>query len=101
VSLAKPEGMAGDDDNEEETMTLVAWALQRRRKGRTTYTIPLEIGTGRIDPDGTPRLFLDREPKGGYGGYIAEIILLPRGVKPGTKTGPQRPDEAGGDNSGE
>jgi hypothetical protein len=81
--------MAGDHD--EHTPTHVAWALQRRRKGRATFVVPLEIGTGRTDPDGTPRLFLDREPKGGYGGYFAEIILLPRGEEPGTKIMPQRP----------
>lgn len=95
MSLAKPEGMAGDDDSEDETMTHVAWALQHRRVRRTVFTVPLEIGAGRIDPDGTPHLFLDREPKGGYGGYYAEIILLPRGVKPATKTAPQRPASAG------
>jgi hypothetical protein len=47
-----------------------------------------------FDPVWQPRLFLDREPKGGYGGYFAEIILLPRGVKPATKTAPQRPEPA-------
>jgi hypothetical protein len=84
----------GDEDGGEEVgeTTHVAWALQRRRKGRTIYTVPLKIGTGRIDPDGTPRLFQDREPKGGYGGYIAEIVLLPRGVIPRTKTAPRRPE---------
>jgi hypothetical protein len=88
----------GDDDSEEEGLTHIAWALQHRRQRRTVYTVPLEIGTGRIDPDGTPRLFLDREPKGGYGGYYAEIILLPRGVKPARKSAPQRPasDQADG-----
>jgi hypothetical protein len=89
--------MAGENAESETTTTHVAWALQRRRKGRTVYTLPLEIGSGRIDPDGTPRLYLDREPKGGYGGYYAEIILLPRGVKPGTKTAPQRPGSADDD----
>lgn len=83
----------------EETSTLIAWALQRRRRRSTGYIVPLEIGTGRIDPDGTPRLFLDREPKAGYGDYYAEVILLPRGVKPGTKTEPERPSagDGGGD----
>jgi hypothetical protein len=84
--------MAGDD-NHEKLPTHIAWALQRRRKGRATFIVPLEIGTGRHYPDGTTRLFLDREPKGGYGSYFAEIILLPRGVKPGTEIKPQRPGE--------
>ena len=89
--------MAGEDDDSENTLTHVAWALQHRRARRTVFTVPLEIGGGRIDPDGTPRLFLDREPKGGYGGYFAEIVLLPRGVKPITRTAPQRPGSADGD----
>jgi hypothetical protein len=90
--------MAEEDDEEEiGKTTRVAWALQRRRKGRTTYIIPLEVGTGRIDPDGNARLFLDREPKGGYGGYIAEIVLVPRGVKPSAKVPqdqPHRPESS-------
>jgi hypothetical protein len=91
--------MAGDDNDSEKTPPYVAWALQRRRKGRATFIWPLDIGTGRIDPDGTPRLFLDRNPLAGYGGYFAEIILLPRGVKPGTKIAPHRPgtDDTDGD----
>jgi hypothetical protein len=70
----------------EQTSTHIAWAFQRRRQRHTVYIVPLEVGDGRIDPDGTPRLFLDREPKAGYGDYRAEIILLPRGVKPTTET---------------
>jgi hypothetical protein len=84
-------------DDDRETLTHVAWALQRRRKGRTTYTVPLDIGKGRMDSDGTPRLFLDRAPAGGYGSHDHEIILLPRGVIPGTKSEPVRPGEADGD----
>ena len=38
------------------------------------------------------RLFIDREPKGGYGGYIAEILLVPRGVKPSAKLVQPEPD---------
>jgi hypothetical protein len=94
VILANLEGMADTDDDNAKTLTHVVWALQHRRVRRTVFTVPLEIGAGRIDPDGTPRLFLDREPKGGYGGYYAEIILLPRGVKPGAKTAPERPGQA-------
>jgi hypothetical protein len=90
--------MAGADEDSETTQTHVAWALQHRRARRTVFTVALEIGSGRIDPDGTPHLFLDREPKGGYGGYYAEIILLPRGVKPATKKpAPQRPGSAESD----
>jgi hypothetical protein len=86
--------MAGENEESETTTNLVAWALQHRRARRTVFTVALEIGSGRIDPDGTPRLFLDREPKGGYGGYYAEIVLLPRGVKPATKKpAPRRPGD--------
>jgi hypothetical protein len=80
-------------DNHDTTMTHIAWALQKRRRGRVVFTVPLEIGFGRIEPDGTPHLFLDREPKAGYGGYYAEIKLLPRGGDPHTKIGPERPGE--------
>jgi hypothetical protein len=93
--------MAGDDKNGEKPMTHVAWAMQRRRKGRVTYTVPIETGVGRIDPDGTPHVFLDREPKAGYGAYDCEVILLPRGVVPRTKTEPVRPGQAEGDEDGE
>jgi hypothetical protein len=86
--------MADDDNDNEKLPTHIAWAMQRRRKGRATFIVGLEIGTGRHDPDGTTRLFLDREPKAGYGSYFAEVILLPRGVKPGPQIAPQRP---GGD----
>jgi hypothetical protein len=90
--------MAGGNDNKKDKpMTHVAWAMQRRRKGRTTFTVPLETGVGRIDPDGTPRMFLDREPKAGYGSYDCEVILLPRGVTPETKAEPVRPGQADGD----
>ena len=87
--------MAEDDDDDGEQIgktTHVAWALQRRRQRRTVYTIPLRVGTGRIDADGNARLFIDREPKGGYGGYIAEILLVPRGVKPSAKLVQPEPD---------
>jgi hypothetical protein len=75
-------------------MTHVAWAFQKRRYRRTVFTVPLEIGRGRIDPDGTPHLRLDRAPQGGYGDYDAVIKLLPRGVDPRTKVEPQRPGES-------
>jgi hypothetical protein len=90
------------EPNTENTMTHTAWALQKRRvpgprRTMTIYTVPLEIGSARYDPDGTPHLFLDREPKGGYGNLVAEIILLPRGVNPKATATPD--DE--GDNGAE
>lgn len=106
MSFAKPEGMADedddDDDNDNDKMTHVAWAMQRRRKGRgPAYTVGLPTGVGRIDPDGTPRMFLDREPKAGYGSYDCEIVLLPRGVKPKKKVEPQRPGQTDDADGGE
>ena len=92
--------MAGDDDDSNESMTHIVWALQHRRKGRATFIVPIKIGYGRIDPDGHPHLFLECEPKGGYGSYIPEIKFLPRGVKPGTKTEPERPGEPGDEGVG-
>ena len=80
-----------------KSMTHIAWALQYRRVKRTTYTVPLEIGVGRIEPDGTPHLFLDREPKAGYGGFFAEIKLLPRGVTPDAQQSDESDEEANGD----
>ena len=54
------------DTNEDETeLTHTAWAFQQRRKGRTTFVVPLEVGQGRIDSEGTPIVYQDREPKGG------------------------------------
>jgi hypothetical protein len=80
-------------DDITETMTHIAWALQHRRVRRTIYVVPLEIGYGRIEPDGTPHLFLDREPKSGYGGSFAQIKLLPRGVNPQMTTTAPRPGD--------
>ena len=82
-----------DDNDSEKLPSHVAWAMQRRRKGRATFTVALEVGTGRIDPDGTPRVFLDREPKGGYGDWIAKIVLLPLHMDPTTKTPPEETDQ--------
>jgi hypothetical protein len=87
---------AGNDTS--KPMTHIAWALQHRRVKRTIWTIPLEVGVGRIEPDGTPHVFLDREPKSGYGGYLAEIILLPRGVAPDAR---QSDEDVNGDVAGE
>jgi hypothetical protein len=42
-------------------------------------------------------MILDREPKGGYGSYDAEIRLLPRGVDPRVKTSPTRPEQSAKD----
>jgi hypothetical protein len=82
-----------ENDNEAEAgkTTRVAWALQRRRKGRTIFIFPLEVGSSSTDPDGTVRIVLDREPKGGYGDFDAEIVLLPKGVKPSAKAAAEEP----------
>ena len=82
------------DTNEDETeLTHTAWAFQQRQKGRTTFVVPLEVGQGCIDSEGTPIVYQDREPKGGYGDWLANIVLLPRGMDPLTKTPPERTDD--------
>jgi hypothetical protein len=78
---------------DELELTHTAWAFQQRRRGRTTFVVPLDVGQGRIDPEGIPVIYLDREPKGGWGDWIAKIVLLLRGVDPMTKTPPERVDE--------
>jgi hypothetical protein len=84
----------GNKNNTNEAKPHRAWAYQHRRQRKTVYTIPLEIGEGRINvEDNTAILYLDREPKGGYGGYIAEIHLLPEDVDPRVRMTPQRPGE--------
>jgi hypothetical protein len=87
----------GNKNNADKELTHIAWAYQRRRKFKVTQIVPLEIGLGRIEPDGTPIMILDREPKGGYGSYDAEIRLLPRGVDPRVKTSPTRPEQSAKD----
>lgn len=48
----------------------------------------LEIGSGRIDPDGV-HLFLDRLPIGGFTGYVR---LIPHGTEPPVpELSPRRP----------
>jgi hypothetical protein len=83
----------GNKDHDDEEPTHVAWAYQKRRRFKTIQIKPLIVGDGRIEPDGTPVIILDREPKGGYGSYDAEIRLLPRGVDPRVKTSPERPEQ--------
>jgi hypothetical protein len=89
----------GNKDKSDQERTHIAWAFQYRRRFKVTQIVPLEIGEGRIEPDGTPVMFLDREPKGGYGRYDAEIRLLPRGVDPRVKTLPTRPEQSARDSN--
>lgn len=85
-------------DNDDPKRTHVAWAFQKRRRiPRGEYIHHLEVGEGWIEPDGTPVIVQDREPKGGYGSYDAVIKLLPRGVDPRVNTSPTRPEQSSKD----
>ena len=91
--ITKKPPKSKDADEDETELTHIAWAFQQRRKGRTTFVVPLEVGQGRIDSECTPVVYQDREPKGGYGDWLAKIVLLPRGTDPLTKTPPERTDD--------
>ena len=80
------------DNKNDKPRTHTAWAIQQQRVRRLAITRTLEIGEGRIEGD-RAYIFLDREPRGGFSGYVQ---LLPKGEKPAAATAPAPPDEAEG-----
>jgi hypothetical protein len=67
--------------------THVAFAMKPRSKGW------LEIGSARLDDNGTGHVFLDRLPIGGFSGYVH---LAPTGTRPPPlEPQPQRPTPQG------
>jgi hypothetical protein len=73
------------DDVEPTHDALVKRFLDRARK----HFVWLEIGTGRLNKDGTFDGLLDRMPIGGFSGHIH---FLPKGMKR-PEPEPQRPDQ--------
>src|SRR5271168_4438848 len=51
----------------------VAYTRQRAGRRREKFGPWMEIGRGRVDADGTARVFLDRLPIGGFSG----LVVLP------------------------
>jgi hypothetical protein len=70
-----------------KSLTHVAFAIKPRSKGW------LEIGSARLDENGTGHIFLDRLPIGGFSGYVH---LAPNGTRPPVlEPQPQRPAPQG------
>jgi hypothetical protein len=78
-----------EDDRAKASATHTAFAMQRIGKN---FAPSLEIGTGRIDPDDTVHVYLDRLPIGGFSGYVQLLPYL-------TEAASQRhgPADEGGD----
>jgi hypothetical protein len=76
--------------NENNTHTAFAFQRQGKKSGRL-----LEVGTGRIDADrNIAHVFMDRQPIGGYTGYV---VLAPHGMKPEPPPEPERPGDQSDD----
>lgn len=77
-------------DNASPTHTaLVKRFLDRARK----HFVWLEIGTGRLNKDGTFDSMLDRMPVGGFSGHV---YFIPIGMKP-PEPEPERPAQPDGE----
>jgi hypothetical protein len=88
------------DNKNGKPRTHRAWAIQQQHaRGGKTFTRSLVIGAGRIEGN-RAFIFLDREPRGGFGGFVQ---LLPKGERPGPSPPPDEgdDDEAAGDAGGE
>ena len=68
----------------------LAYTRKRVGRGQSKLGPWLEIGRGRVDPDGVVRAYLDRLPVGGFSGFVC--LALPD-TPPPTDLQPQRPGE--------
>jgi hypothetical protein len=63
-----------------DVISRVAYTRQRAGRRRDKLGPWLEIGKGRIDDDGTVRVYLDRLPVGGFSGLV--VLALPGELPP-------------------
>jgi hypothetical protein len=63
-----------------DVIARVAYTRQRAGRRRDKLGPWLEIGRGRIDDDGTVRVYLDRLPVGGFSGLV--VLALPGELPP-------------------